>query len=421
MRSVNNLAEFIIITCFCMFLFDVTLLGSGAWSINVIGVSIRKIEYAFILLFVLFTLRGVYNFIYVIEALVFSLVFGLAVPMLNGVNLNYSLAELMPFLGVLFCPLIVTNKYILNNWQFLKRCMLSFCLLSAVGHILIWCFGLLHLPYADITKAMLTNALTSGTEDAIDNIIIADTPDGLFRVLLPNSSLLVVGFYLAIQRYLEFKTIKHLLYVVIIFVALYSTWTRALYLSPVIVMLGLFAYKLCPLAIKLKSYLTYYILSLAIVMFIIITGLIIHPKVLSVLGIASVSSDDVRFEQVTWILNTFIENPLFGTGLGGNAQYLRSDIAPWTYEMSLMSLIMKIGIIGCMLFFIIQLTIIPGFFKNFFDGHRLSSNKVLWLLFSFSILVMFSTNPFMLSFPGVTITVFILGELLVINKRKVVF
>lgn len=417
-RQSRSAMAIVISVCLYIFLFDVTLLGSGAWSINILGVSLRKITYLLLLLMLIISIKEIKTFIYLLSALGFCLVFGVFVPVLNDVNLAHSFAELFPFFGVLLCPIIAANINVFLRWEIIKKYLLVLCVISATYHLLIWGLGLMHSGYIENIKQLLVRFLTTNSEDAIDNIIIADTPDGLFRVLLPNSSILVIGFYLAIQRYLNKQSISILILAVYIFIALYSTWTRALYLSPFIIVLGLLLYKIFPFTLKLSALATYILFSLLIFTFVIMVCILLQPDFLTMIGIASEGSDGIRFDQVNWIINTFMLNPLFGTGLGGHAEFLRSEVAPWTYEMSLLSLIMKLGIVGCLAFFVINSLIIPGYFVGFFNGKRLSRCKVLWLYFSFSILVMFSTNPFMLSFPGVVIILFIICELYALAQKE---
>ena len=411
MATINKFASLFIAFSLFLFLIDVVLLGSGSWSINIVGLSLRKVEYAILLGMVLITINNSRAYVYLCAIVVFCAVFGVIVPLLNDVKLEYATTELLSLFGIMLCPLIVQNNYISTNWLKIRRLLLILCIISAFFHIAIWLIGLSGSASINSVKFFLMKVLTAGDAGAIDNIIIADTPDGLFRVLLPSSSLLVIGFYLSLQKLLHDRRLRDYVMVFVMALALFSTWTRALYLSPILIVLGLFFYKLCPLSLKLGVFGTFSLITFLIVLFVLVSGAMVHPDVLVLLGIASDTSDGVRFEQVAWILDTFLSHPIFGTGLGGSATHVRSVIAPWTYEMSLLALIMKIGIVGCVSFIIISAAQIPYFFANFFNGRRLPAQKVVWLLFSLSILIMFSTNPFMLSFPGVTLTFFILGEL----------
>ncbi len=411
MASVHKLASVFIALSLYFFLLDVILLGSGAWSINIVGFSLRKIEYAVMLTMVIVTISSFRGYIYFCMALLFCLISGVIVPLVNNVKLEYATTELLSLLGILLCPLIVQNNFISTNWLKIRQYIFILTILSALGHIAVWVIGLSGSGYIDSIRSLLIKILTISSDDFIDNILIADTPDGLFRVLLPSSSLLVIGFYISLQKMIRDRYFFDYLIVGVMIIALFSTWTRALYLTPLLLLLGLCIYKVFPVTLKLGGIGTYFLFTTLIVLFVIISGGLVHPEVLSVLGISSDTSDGIRFEQVAWILNTFLEYPIFGTGLGGSAEDIRSLVAPWTYEMSLLALIMKLGVVGCLFFIIISASQIPYLLSGFFNGEKLSAQKVIWLMFSFSILIMFSTNPFMLSFPGVTLTFFILGEL----------
>ncbi|EFB2632398.1 hypothetical protein FHO58_07840 [Escherichia coli] len=411
MSLIQRVSSLLIALTIYLFLFDVILLGSGAWSINVTGISIRKVEYLTILLMVICTINNIKGYIYFCCATTFCLIFGVVVPFLNDVKLEYAITELLSFYGILLCPLIAQNRYISVNWKKIRKFILFICIISAFIHILIWLLGLMGSGYVDLIKQLCIRVLTANNDDLIDNIIIADTPDGLFRVLLPNSSLLIIGFYLSFQQYLNRKNYIHLLIVFVMLLALYTTWTRALYLSPIIVIGGVLFYKIFPFTLQLGKIGAYNLLSFIILFFIVISTVLVQPTLLSLLGIASESSDEIRYTQVIWIFNTFMNSPVLGTGLGGSAEDVRSLIAPWTYEMSLLALIMKLGLVGVFLFISISAIKIPEFLEGFFDGRRIPVKKVVWIYFSLSVLMMFSTNPFMLSFPGITITLFILCEL----------
>lgn len=110
-----------------------------------------------------------------------------------------------------------------------------------------------------------------------------------------------------------------------------------------------------------------------------ISTVLVQPTLLSLLGIASESSDEIRYTQVIWIFNTFMNSPVLGTGLG-SAEDVRSLIAPWTYEMSLLALIMKLGLVGVFLFISISAIKIPEFLEGF-DGRRIPVKKSYGFIF----------------------------------------
>lgn len=200
MASVHKLASVLIALSLYLFLLDVILLGSGAWSINIVGFSLRKIEYAVMLTMVMVTISSFRGYIYICMALLFCLVSGIIVPLANNVKLEYATTELLSLLGILLCPLIVQNSFISSHWLRIRKFIFILTILSALCHIAVWVVGLSGSSYIDSIRSLLIRTLTISNDDLIDNILIADTPDGLFRVLLPSSSLLVIGFYISLQK-----------------------------------------------------------------------------------------------------------------------------------------------------------------------------------------------------------------------------
>ena len=58
------------------------------------------------------------------------------------------------------------------------------------------------------------------------------------------------------------------------------------------------------------------------------------------------SSEDERSRQVGYLLDGFSGSPLFGSGFGAYAGYLRSDQQPWAYELTYQQMLFNIGVVG---------------------------------------------------------------------------
>lgn len=69
------------------------------------------------------------------------------------------------------------------------------------------------------------------------------------------------------------------------------------------------------------------------------------------------SSEDERTIQKVFLINSFYNYPLFGSGFGVGAGYVRNDEAPWLYELTYHQILFNFGIIGA--FFLI---LFIGFF-----------------------------------------------------------
>jgi hypothetical protein len=58
------------------------------------------------------------------------------------------------------------------------------------------------------------------------------------------------------------------------------------------------------------------------------------------------SSEDERTIQKPYLVDAFMESPVFGSGFGATARYLRSDIRPWRYELTYYQMLFNLGIVG---------------------------------------------------------------------------
>ncbi len=72
-------------------------------------------------------------------------------------------------------------------------------------------------------------------------------------------------------------------------------------------------------------------------------------NVASLLGLDRGSSDDGRSIQILPLLETWGDSPIVGNGFGSHAAYVRSNDAPFSYEMSILALYMKVGFAGAVL------------------------------------------------------------------------
>jgi len=76
-------------------------------------------------------------------------------------------------------------------------------------------------------------------------------------------------------------------------------------------------------------------------------------------------SDDYRAQQVHGIAEKIFSHPLLGTGFGGFTDLISNDNAPYSYELSIFALMMKLGLIGI---------IFLGFIFYKFLSHGYASN-----------------------------------------------
>ena len=115
-------------------------------------------------------------------------------------------------------------------------------------------------------------------------------------------------------------------------------------------------------------------------------------------------SNQIKIEQMYKLLDKWKESPIWGHGYGSYVEgYLRSEEAPFSYEMQLFALLMKIGVLGLgiwLVFFIVQMIyMFRSKFKNV-------NNIISWLFLLMVIVICVQTNPLLISFIGMSVVLF---------------
>lgn len=111
--------------------------------------------------------------------------------------------------------------------------------------------------------------------------------------------------------------------------------------------------------------------------------------------IAAFTSDGVRYEQAVALLNGFIESPLIGSGFGvGVPDVVRSDVRPWTYELTYVLMLYNTGILGSTLYIVCIAIIYRSFFKYLKNDSN--DNAITYSLFIglTCYIISNSTNPY---------------------------
>lgn len=125
-------------------------------------------------------------------------------------------------------------------------------------------------------------------------------------------------------------------------------------------------------------------------------------------------SNSIKIEQMGKLLQKWKGSPIVGYGYGSYVEgYLRSKEAPFSYEMQLFALLMKIGILGLAIwvgFFVLQfLTMIKGKKHNWI-------HIFAWLFLLTALVVCVQTNPLLISFTGMSVILFM--SLISVDENK---
>ena len=113
----------------------------------------------------------------------------------------------------------------------------------------------------------------------------------------------------------------------------------------------------------------------------------------------AVISNDIKIHQMKLLFEKWKSKPIIGYGYGSYVEgYLRSESSPFSYEMTLFAMLMKIGILGmlCWGFFVISMIV---FMCKNCKSNAQELYSWLFLIVSFGAIV--QTNPFLLNFSGI--------------------
>jgi hypothetical protein len=110
-------------------------------------------------------------------------------------------------------------------------------------------------------------------------------------------------------------------------------------------------------------------------------------------------SGSVRVEQSISLLNSWYENPVLGRGFGSHADFVRSEKAPYSYEMVFFAMLMKQGLLGVSMWNILFSALIFKVIKV----EVMATSKgwsIYWLATLGSFFLTLMTNPYLFNFVG---------------------
>jgi len=113
-------------------------------------------------------------------------------------------------------------------------------------------------------------------------------------------------------------------------------------------------------------------------------------------------SQSARSLQASSLIGSWQESPIFGKGFGASADLVRRDAAHFSYELTYVALLMKVGLLG----YIVMLMLLSYFVKHFQSlkfvvGKQLGMAKIgLILLFLLTF-----TNPYLFTIHGLILLI----------------
>lgn len=379
---------------FLFFAFSVILLGNFD-KIFTPGFELKKITFL-ILLFsisirVLFKNLERRSILLLMMFTVYALYLACHSLIYNG-NINLFISEVSPY----FLPLIslflidlLSKDEIVKVNNFVFSSVFVFAAIHLLYPVLFIMGDAFSTPYYAFIKFFYDSA------KHLESLAYSEHYLFFPRLQVGSSVLLFLGlFYTELNKNKYTKT-KYIFLTSYFCASVLVTQSRILVISIIIFYLLLPCYR--ELFKSYKSKLTRtMIFGFTLFTPLFLTFISIYFDVTTTIGLSKGDAgDSERYTQLLSFIDSLSYNVFFGSGLGSSSFYLRSIDSPWLYELSLLSFIYKLGLVGFFVFYF--LTIIMYFFK--YDSNNERSFAVS-LSFIFVFVLCSNTNPYLSNFAG---------------------
>ncbi len=400
---------------FLIFAVETILTGPGGWLI-LFGIPIRKILFSILLLqLAVYVLRVRQDVIRNYPStwllfLVFFVIWGFFVPSFYDRNLNLSFADFSPLFGLCIIPPLACIYQSISAWNHDRKIITLSLNILACMHVIIWILATVSIDYGHSINQVMRSILEPGVNESDSLLYLGYTPNGIFRVHWGSSVFLLLGLYFSLQKIqLSQLNLATFLQLSAQTLAILTTQSRGFFLA---IAFGGFIFFIGKHLFPNKRSLTGVILStssLFLITFVLIP--FYSPEFLSAIGLDRDGSDNVRVEQVAPMLMSIANHFFWGIGFGGGIDIVRSELAPYAYEISVLALYMKLGFIGSVLALYLTICLALFLLKNETGKylHRCNLSLVYAALWGFVFAT--NSNPYLSSFFGMLILTVLLVEL----------
>ena len=377
-------------TALTIFFIELIIGGPGFWTL--FGFSFRKLVFALCFFGLLLLTLGKQislkksDYIYLSFLALYLIAWMFIIPIFKGGNLSYSISDGLPLIYLAFA-LFLFNFYQNNYKVWRTQRIIIFFLLQAIAliTILIWTIGTLYPSLNVPIQFVVNNYFSFGTASKVPSIYVGLMPDGFYRVLwITHIAFLPMLFLTLFYR-------KYLSTFIFAF-AIFATYTRAFWLVLFVFIIFLLMRDIL-FRKKVFGKRVIFSASILFVFLIPVLGelfLILSNRLEALLFDASAS---IRVIQLDALLEGWQSAPLFGNGFGASVEYSRNSLLPYSYELTYVALLMKLGIVGFI--------ILNGLFFYHINFFSRFSNKQICIVFGIlSILSVSFTNPYLINFVG---------------------
>lgn len=407
---------------FVLFVIDIFFLGSGM-NYAVMGLSTRKIIFLLFALVSIFIFIDrhdqylVYSAIEVVVFLFFAAVWMVFLPIIERGRLAGSFADALPLVAIAI--FIVTKDFSLCNsgWTNIRRLIFHIIILFSFLHVFLYAVFWLRPDLIEYISGALKLFWEPAAFDTEYFVFLTPLDGGLQRIYFGSSFLLLLGMYFAFEKVnplINTYKGRFVVFSLMVF-ALWVTNTRSL-------LFGTFIF--VSFHFVLKNFLKLVPKNVAGIFFLVVIPFFlsfllvptIDPQMLSIVGIDREGSDDLRYEQLMPLVEGFLESPFFGRGFGGSVQFIRSEDAPYSYELSIVALFMKIGLLGFTFSSLILTALIYRSIPRSLKAFPEKIVNIYALYFSYILSCFY--NPYMFGLFGTFLSLFLLYEFSFLMKAS---
>jgi hypothetical protein len=295
-----------------------------------------------------------------------------------------------------------------GQWQSFRKYFVALCVLLALVHIAVWTLFETEVVSPDLFYAATKLIATSGADPDSAFINVGRAGDSGYRVYWSSSIFLLGGVYFLVAYRPAPITKSWLLAVGLVCFALWTTYIRA-FLASAAIFAGLWFLLARAHSGRARLLPELQVVALWVIC-ILSVCLAIDPAILQALHLSRDVSDTERVDQASALLAQFSAHPWLGTGFGSYvAQNVRSEAAPWSYELVFHSLLMKLGLVGMVLLVVIlcMALLVADIRATARANPRIFA---IWAAFTTGFWFAGATNPMVTNFAGMAIVVILLVD-----------
>jgi hypothetical protein len=451
----------ILIGILILFLIELILGGSGN-IICIHNVSIRKILFIFtfcstFLYIIFFAKKIIIKKLdwFLLIFIIINIFWMTIIPLLKNTGLFTAINDGDTILFLfLYYPIIFLIRQKEINWEKTKKLFIFLSIILAIWHIAMYTIESInpgvYLNYFNTFLPKITFGLYGGYSPVLGY--------GFVRIITTTSIYLIVAFFYVLG--IEQKKAKEFIYIFILIFAIMTTMTRSLLISAII---GLLLY-LVPIHPSLcnKDWLKKFInVSIIIIFVLSLNYLYINPMskqyvenvhgkqeeaanneniIISesetaiinetvdtdenvVTRIESSTSNteignSIRTQQTKILFDKWKESPWIGYGYGSyTEECIRNVTYKFMYEATVPAMFMKLGILGFSAWIMLIIVMVYFAYKNkYLTKHY--NQFLIWFITSITFSLSIQTNPFLFTFCGISIILFLCLDINVINQKN---